>query len=36
MQIRPEYVEKVLKFAKGGAIAERHLRNMVYFFIKKN
>ncbi|NVM34185.1 MAG: SMC-Scp complex subunit ScpB [Candidatus Lokiarchaeota archaeon] len=35
MQIRPEYTEKVSKFAKGGAIAERYLRTLTVIAIKQ-
>jgi len=35
MQIRPEYIEKVSKFAKGGAIAERHLRTLTVIALKQ-
>ncbi|MFW9999939.1 MAG: SMC-Scp complex subunit ScpB [Candidatus Hodarchaeota archaeon] len=35
MQIRPEYTEKVSKFAKGGAIAERHLRTLTIIALKQ-
>ncbi|MFX1322818.1 MAG: SMC-Scp complex subunit ScpB [Promethearchaeota archaeon] len=35
MQIRPEYTEKVSKFAKGGAIAERYLRTLTVIALKQ-
>ncbi len=35
MQIRPEYTEKVSKFAKGGAIAERYLRTLTIIALKQ-
>jgi segregation and condensation protein B len=35
MQIKPEYTEKVSKFAKGGAIAERHLRTLTVIALKQ-
>ncbi len=35
MQIRPEYIEKVSKFAKGGAIAERYLRTLTVIALKQ-
>jgi len=35
MQIRPEYTEKVSKFAKGGAIAERYLRTLTIVALKQ-
>ena len=35
MQIKPEYTEKVSKFAKGGAIAERHLRTLTIIALKQ-
>ncbi len=35
MQIRPEYTEKVSKFAKGGAIAERYLRSLTIIALKQ-
>ncbi|MFX1385732.1 MAG: SMC-Scp complex subunit ScpB [Promethearchaeota archaeon] len=35
MQIKPEYTEKVSKFAKGGAIAERYLRTLTIIALKQ-
>lgn len=35
MQIKPEYTEKVAKFAKGGAIAERYLRTLTIIALKQ-
>ena len=35
MQIRSEYTEKVSKFAKGGAIAERYLRTLTIIALKQ-
>ncbi len=35
MQIRPEYTEKISKFAKGGAIAERYLRTLTIIALKQ-
>ena len=35
MQIRPEYTEKVSKFVKGGAIAERYLRTLTVIALKQ-
>jgi segregation and condensation protein B len=35
MQIKPEYAEKVSKFAKGGAIAERYLRTLTIIALKQ-
>ncbi|MFX0022545.1 MAG: SMC-Scp complex subunit ScpB [Candidatus Hermodarchaeota archaeon] len=35
MQIKPEYTEKVSKFAKGGAIAERYLRTLTVIALKQ-
>jgi len=35
MALRPEYVEKVSKFAKGGGIAERHLRTLTLIALKQ-
>ncbi|MFX1568151.1 MAG: SMC-Scp complex subunit ScpB [Promethearchaeota archaeon] len=35
MQIRPEYTERVSKFAKGGAIAERYLRTLTIIALKQ-
>jgi len=35
MQIRPEYTEKVSKFAKGGAIAEKYLRTLTVIALKQ-
>ena len=35
MQIKPEYIEKVSKFAKGGAIAERYLRTLTIIALKQ-
>ena len=35
MQIKPEYIEKVSKFAKGGAIAERYLRTLTVIALKQ-
>ncbi|MFW9879180.1 MAG: SMC-Scp complex subunit ScpB [Candidatus Thorarchaeota archaeon] len=35
MQIKPEYTERVSKFAKGGAIAERHLRTLTIIALKQ-
>ena len=35
MGLRPEYVEKVSKFAKGGAIAERYLRTLTVIALKQ-
>ncbi|MFX1408765.1 MAG: SMC-Scp complex subunit ScpB [Promethearchaeota archaeon] len=35
MQIKPEYTEKVSKFAKGGAIAERYLRTLTLIALKQ-
>ncbi|MBY8983828.1 MAG: SMC-Scp complex subunit ScpB [Candidatus Lokiarchaeota archaeon] len=35
MQIRPEYTEKVSKFAKGGAIAEKYLRTLTIIALKQ-
>ncbi|MHA2179806.1 MAG: SMC-Scp complex subunit ScpB [Promethearchaeota archaeon] len=35
MQIRPEYTEKVSRFAKGGAIAERYLRTLTIIALKQ-
>lgn len=35
MQIRPEYTERVSKFAKGGAIAERYLRTLTLIALKQ-
>ena len=35
MQIRPEYTEKVSKFAKGGGIAERYLRTLTIIALKQ-
>lgn len=35
MQIQPEYTEKVSKFAKGGAIAERYLRTLTIIALKQ-
>ena len=35
MQIRPEYTERVSKFAKGGAIAEKYLRTLTIIALKQ-
>jgi segregation and condensation protein B len=35
MQIRPEYIERVSKFAKGGGIAERYLRTLTVIALKQ-
>ncbi len=35
MQIKPEYTERVSKFAKGGAIAERYLRTLTVIALKQ-
>jgi segregation and condensation protein B len=35
MALKPEYVEKVVKFAKGGAIAERYLRTLTIVALKQ-
>lgn len=35
MQLRPEYTERVAKFAKGGAIAERYLRTLTVIALKQ-
>jgi len=35
MQVKPEYTEKVSKFAKGGAIAERYLRTLTIIALKQ-
>jgi len=35
MQIKPEYTEKVSKFAKGGAIAEKYLRTLTIIALKQ-
>ena len=35
MQIKPEYTEKVSKFATGGAIAERYLRTLTIIALKQ-
>ncbi len=35
MQIKSEYTEKVLKFAEGGAIAERYLRTLTIIALKQ-
>ena len=35
MALKPEYVEKVSKFAKGGAIAERYLRTLTIVALKQ-
>lgn len=35
MQIRPEYTEKISKFTKGGAIAERYLRTLTVIALKQ-
>ena len=35
MQIKPEYTEKVSKFATGGAIAERYLRTLTVIALKQ-
>lgn len=35
MGIKPEYVEKVSKFAKGGAIAEKYLRTLTIIALKQ-
>ncbi|MFX1365813.1 MAG: SMC-Scp complex subunit ScpB [Promethearchaeota archaeon] len=35
MGLRPEYVEKVSKFAKGGGIAERYLRTLTVIALKQ-
>jgi len=35
MQIKPEYIEEVSKFAKGGAIAERYLRTLTVIALKQ-
>ena len=35
MQIKPEYTEKVSKFAEGGAIAERYLRTLTVIALKQ-
>ncbi len=35
MQIKPEYTEKVSKFSKGGAIAERYLRTLTIIALKQ-
>jgi len=35
MALRPEYVEKVSKFAKGGGIAERYLRTLTVIALKQ-
>ena len=35
MALKPEYVEKVIKFAKGGAIAERYLRTLTIVALKQ-
>lgn len=35
MALRPEYVEKVSKFAKGGGIAERYLRTLTIIALKQ-
>jgi segregation and condensation protein B len=35
MQIKPEYTEKVSKFAQGGAIAEKYLRTLTVIALKQ-
>jgi segregation and condensation protein B len=35
MQLKPEYTEKVSKFAKGGGIAERYLRTLTVIALKQ-
>ncbi|MFX0041054.1 MAG: SMC-Scp complex subunit ScpB [Promethearchaeota archaeon] len=35
MQIKPEFTEKVSKFAKGGAIAEKYLRTLTVIALKQ-
>jgi segregation and condensation protein B len=35
MQIKPEYTEKVSKFAEGGAIAEKYLRTLTIIALKQ-
>ena len=35
MQIKPEYTEKISKFATGGAIAERYLRTLTIIALKQ-
>ncbi|MHA1294552.1 MAG: SMC-Scp complex subunit ScpB [Promethearchaeota archaeon] len=35
MQIKPEYTEKVSKFAQGGAIAEKYLRTLTIIALKQ-
>jgi len=35
MQLKPEYAEKVAKFAKGGAIAEKYLRTLTIIALKQ-
>ena len=35
MTLKPEYLEKVSKFAKGGAIAERYLRTLTIIALKQ-
>ncbi|KKN10098.1 hypothetical protein LCGC14_1039980 [marine sediment metagenome] len=35
LALKPEYVEKVSKFAKGGAIAERYLRTLTIIALKQ-
>ncbi len=35
MQIKPEYTEKVSKFAQGGAIAEKYLRTLTLIALKQ-